>query len=352
MSGRASTRCIASTRVAAIEFRCRATRGNSRILDNKALQPRVLAPIRRTDLVAGRGCEPATLKPYRRTAGFNHCGLRRGPVRGARFPPKRGSAVTCDSLLTATSGLGRAICPVRAERSRRSASADIGAADSDGSLRSIARPGLSSGRLSQSTQPPRNDDRHRGDIWALIGSSTFRRRDLRFDGGTDTVLAGLEIEGGVSIAIRDFRRRLLESRLGIGAIPLGSACSLPPAATASAIPAATRVRLSDGVDAVHAIREVLCADGLGGIVPLRNPGTSLPISPPTLPGRPPRLRRIWSRSCPKNLRAEPGQGRNALGVPSQMRCLGAQGRDATRTAPKCSRACRSRRARCRPSAPK
>lgn len=119
------------------------------------------------------------------------------------------------------------------------------------------------------------------DIWALVGSSTFRRRGLTFDGGTDAVLADLEIEGGVSLAIRDFRLRLLENRLGIDAT--GPGASSLPAAASPAIPAATRVRLTDGVDAFHAIRDVLRAGGLGRIMPLWNPGTSTPISPPSLP---------------------------------------------------------------------
>jgi hypothetical protein len=95
------------------------------------------------------------------------------------------------------------------------------------------------------------------------------------------VLADLEIEGGVSLAIRDFRRRLMENRLGIDATAPGA--SSLPAAASPAIPAATRVRLSDGVDAFHVIRDVLRAGGLGRIMPLWNPGTSIPISPPSLP---------------------------------------------------------------------
>jgi phosphatidylserine/phosphatidylglycerophosphate/cardiolipin synthase-like enzyme len=55
------------------------------------------------------------------------------------------------------------------------------------------------------------------DAWALIGGSTFRRRGLTFDGSSDLVLTDTKLVNGRSPAIRDFRRALMASRLGIPA---------------------------------------------------------------------------------------------------------------------------------------
>src|SRR5436853_7617428 len=57
------------------------------------------------------------------------------------------------------------------------------------------------------------------DLWAMVGSSTFRRRGLTFDGGSDLVFSDLDLVDGVSPAIVDFRRKLMASRLGIPHTP-------------------------------------------------------------------------------------------------------------------------------------
>lgn len=108
------------------------------------------------------------------------------------------------------------------------------------------------------------------DAWAMVGSSTFRRRGLTFDGGADLVCTDLSVNDGRSAAITDFRRTLQASRLGIAPPP-------PP----PALPPSSWVRLSDGVSAFHQIRETLRAGGLGKIARLT---PAEPIGRPPAPG--------------------------------------------------------------------
>lgn len=110
------------------------------------------------------------------------------------------------------------------------------------------------------------------DTWALIGSSTLRRRGLTFDGGSDLVVTDANLVEGRSPAISTFRRSLQAQRLGI------PAPSAPPA-----LPRTSFVRLSDGVQAFHEIREILRAGGLGVIAPLT---PALPVGRPASPGTP------------------------------------------------------------------
>lgn len=87
------------------------------------------------------------------------------------------------------------------------------------------------------------------DRWMLVGSSTFRRRGLTFDGSSDLVLTDTHLENGRSPAIRDFRRALLAARLGIP--------------TDQEHP--SYVQLFDGRQAFALIRQLLQSGGLGKI---------------------------------------------------------------------------------------
>lgn len=110
------------------------------------------------------------------------------------------------------------------------------------------------------------------DVWALVGSSSFRRRGLTFDGGSDLVFTDAALVEGRSPAIADFRRRLMASRLGV---PGGAQSPF------GLMPHPTFVRLADGIEAFYAIREQLVAGGLGTIERLwngRTPGVT-PIDP-------------------------------------------------------------------------
>jgi len=92
------------------------------------------------------------------------------------------------------------------------------------------------------------------DVWALIGSSAFRRRGLTFDGGSDIVLTDTELLGGASPALVGFRRRLMADRLGV---------NISTENEFGAMPEPNFVRLRDGVEAFYLIREMLIAGGLG-----------------------------------------------------------------------------------------
>jgi hypothetical protein len=89
------------------------------------------------------------------------------------------------------------------------------------------------------------------DQWMLLGSSTFRRRGLTFDGSTDLVMTAYDTEAGVSPVIRDFRKHLLRSRLALGT---SNKTTLENSNTA---------RIDDGKEAFYVIREMLRADGYG-----------------------------------------------------------------------------------------
>jgi hypothetical protein len=106
----------------------------------------------------------------------------------------------------------------------------------------------------------------------MVGSSTLRRRGLTFDGGGDLVLTDLELVEGRSAAIAALRRSLQAARLGV-AVP-----GAPPA-----VPTSSFVRLGDGVEAFHEIREMLRGGGLGRIARL---APAEPVGRPIVQNRP------------------------------------------------------------------
>jgi hypothetical protein len=108
------------------------------------------------------------------------------------------------------------------------------------------------------------------DVWALVGSSTFRRRGLTFDGGGDLVFTDVELVNGRSPAIATFRRQLMALRLGIKAADTNDSGTMPTA---------NFTRLSDGAESFNVVREMLVAGGLGKIERLWNgelPGVTRP----------------------------------------------------------------------------
>jgi hypothetical protein len=94
------------------------------------------------------------------------------------------------------------------------------------------------------------------DIWALVGSSTWRRRGMTFDGGTDIVFSDTNLVNGVSPSIQAFRRKLLAARLGV---------PIPDATVIPVLPDSRWVRLADGHEATFVVREALRGVGLGRI---------------------------------------------------------------------------------------
>lgn len=94
------------------------------------------------------------------------------------------------------------------------------------------------------------------DVWALVGACTLRRRGLTLDGSTDVVLTDLDLVDGACPSLRDFRRTLLAARLGVAPTTPSRFGSMPNP---------TFVRLADGIESLHVVREQLLAGGLGRI---------------------------------------------------------------------------------------
>jgi hypothetical protein len=134
------------------------------------------------------------------------------------------------------------------------------------------------------------------DVWALVGSSSLRRRGLTFDGGSDLVLTDTVLEGGRCAQIADFRRRLLSQRLGIE----GSSSN-----AFGKMPNANFVRLEDGVEAFYVILESLRAGGFGKIAPLWNEiAPDAQTIPPDL-SNPEGQEFIWSSELRSRLTTDP-----------------------------------------------
>jgi hypothetical protein len=105
------------------------------------------------------------------------------------------------------------------------------------------------------------------DVWALIGSSTIRRRGLTFDGGLDLALFDTQLREGRGSAISELRRQSMAFYLGATDPKSGG-------------PNPTFVRLLDPHTAFAACKELLDQGGAGLIEPLfdgKLPGvTSIP----------------------------------------------------------------------------
>ncbi len=94
------------------------------------------------------------------------------------------------------------------------------------------------------------------DVYALVGTSHWRRRGMTFDGGCDVVSMDRHLDArGVSGAVARFRQELLATRLGI-AIPSSPATST-----------ALWTRLAEPESAYDVLRDLLSAGGLGRCQP-------------------------------------------------------------------------------------
>jgi phosphatidylserine/phosphatidylglycerophosphate/cardiolipin synthase-like enzyme len=94
------------------------------------------------------------------------------------------------------------------------------------------------------------------DVWALLGSSSFSRRGLTFDGSVDIVLVDKVIKHSVSDLVRNFRRQVMARTLGL----------IPPAPGETAN--ANWVRLTQQKSAFELMREIVERGGDGLVEPL------------------------------------------------------------------------------------
>lgn len=139
----------------------------------------------------------------------------------------------------------------RALRDRRDAILGLQAVDSDrvAAFHPIGFPGRSV--VGRSTVVLVDD------VYALVGTSHWRRRGMTFDGGCDVVSTDRRLDDrGASAGVASFRQALLADRLGIG----------QPANAAAAT--ALWTRLADPDSTFTLISELLLAGGLGRCTPI------------------------------------------------------------------------------------
>jgi hypothetical protein len=112
------------------------------------------------------------------------------------------------------------------------------------------------------------------DVWALIGTSHFRRRGMTFDGAVDVVSIDRAFNArGTSVGIARFRQELLANKLGVS-VPSGPATS-----------SALWTRLAEPESAFSAVAELLTAGGLGRCSPVWAGPTDNRVIPQAMPLR-------------------------------------------------------------------
>lgn len=104
------------------------------------------------------------------------------------------------------------------------------------------------------------------DTWALVGTTTFSRRGLTFDGATDVVLSDWQIDRGAGMALRTYRTALMAAHLGVSAGSAGTPGGAPPSGIGA--PAADWVRLHQPVSAHEVFADLLATGGRGKLLPL------------------------------------------------------------------------------------
>ena len=94
------------------------------------------------------------------------------------------------------------------------------------------------------------------DVWAMVGTSHWRRRGLTFDQGVDVVTLDRTMDAtGVSARVRAFRRGLLASLLSV------------PVPAVPAVPDPEWVRLATGISMAELAGDLLDQGGLGRVLP-------------------------------------------------------------------------------------
>ncbi len=94
------------------------------------------------------------------------------------------------------------------------------------------------------------------DVYALVGTSHFRRRGMTFDGAADVVSFDRQFEKGYSKKVREYRRDLMAAKLAV------------PFPAPGTIPVAEYIRLGRPAAAFDLISDLLSQNGLGRILPL------------------------------------------------------------------------------------
>jgi len=106
------------------------------------------------------------------------------------------------------------------------------------------------------------------DVWALVGTSTWSRRGLTFDGSVDVSFVGAALRDGVSSGVADLRRAAMARVLGVA----------PPAPGSADTPDPRWVQLAQPSSAFRLMADTLARGGDGLLEPLWPglPETDLP----------------------------------------------------------------------------
>jgi hypothetical protein len=95
------------------------------------------------------------------------------------------------------------------------------------------------------------------DVYALVGTSHFRRRGMTFDGGCDIASIDRALNArGTSTSIARFRQELMANKLGVS-VPAGPATS-----------SALWTRLAEPEAAFDVLADLLATGGLGRCTPV------------------------------------------------------------------------------------
>jgi hypothetical protein len=106
------------------------------------------------------------------------------------------------------------------------------------------------------------------DVWGLVGTSTWSRRGLTFDGSVDVSFVGAALRDGVSAGLADLRRAAMARLLGVA----------PPATGSADTPDPRWVQLAQPLSAFRLMADTLARGGDGLLEPLWPglPETDLP----------------------------------------------------------------------------
>ncbi|WP_412066280.1 hypothetical protein [Rhizobium sp. SYY.PMSO] len=102
------------------------------------------------------------------------------------------------------------------------------------------------------------------DVWCMTGASSLSRRGLTFDGSNDVVLTDWLLDRGASTAIRNHRKALMATHLGVGPTPVGGGA--PPNIVGA--PSGDWVRLHNPITAHEAFADCLAAGHRTKLLPL------------------------------------------------------------------------------------
>jgi len=106
------------------------------------------------------------------------------------------------------------------------------------------------------------------DVYALVGTSHWRRRGMTFDGGCDVATLDRRLDDrGASSAVARFRQSLMASRLGI------------PQPASAAVSTALWTRLAEPESAFDLVRDLLASGGLGRCTPVYAGPTDTSVIP-------------------------------------------------------------------------